>query len=114
MRSGCGCRLRSLAAAAAAAFAALAGLVASGALRSLDQWAVDNTMPFAGGSSAPPTLLESAVPLLHAQLHPLGAAIAQIVTLPGQVVISLLLVAVAARKLQRTPPGSPCGWPQSP
>lgn len=57
-------------------------------------------MPFAGGSSAPPTLLESVVPLLHAQLHPVGAAIAQIVTLPGQVVISFLLVAVAAWKLR--------------
>jgi membrane-associated phospholipid phosphatase len=66
----------------------------------LDQWAVDHTMPFAGGSSAPPTLLESVVPLLHAQLHPLGAGIAQIVTLPGQVVISFLLVAAAAWKLR--------------
>jgi membrane-associated phospholipid phosphatase len=66
----------------------------------LDQWAVDHTMPFAGGSSAPPTLLESIVPLLHAQFHPVGAAVAQIVTLPGQVVISFLLVAVAAWKLR--------------
>jgi membrane-associated phospholipid phosphatase len=57
-------------------------------------------MPFAGGSSAPPTLLESVVPLLHAQLHPPGAAVAQIVTLPGQVVISFLLVAIAAWKLR--------------
>ena len=99
-RSGYGCRLRSLAATAGAAFAALAGLVASGALTGLDQWAVDHTMPFAGGSSAPPTLLESVVPLLHAQFHPLGATVAQIVTLPGQVVISLLLVAAAAWKLR--------------
>lgn len=57
-------------------------------------------MPSAGGSSAPPTLLESVVPLLHAQFHPVGAAVAQIVTLPGQVVISFLLVAAAARKLR--------------
>lgn len=57
-------------------------------------------MPFAAGSSAPPTLLESAVPLLHAQFHPLGAATTQIVTLPGQVVISFLLVAAAAWKLR--------------
>lgn len=57
-------------------------------------------MPFAGGSSAPPTLFESVVPLLHAQFHPLGAAVAQIVTLPGQVVLSFLLVAAAARKLR--------------
>jgi membrane-associated phospholipid phosphatase len=57
-------------------------------------------MPFAGGSSAPPTVLESVVPLLHAQFHPVGAAIAQIVTLPGQVVLSFLLVAVAAWRLR--------------
>jgi membrane-associated phospholipid phosphatase len=57
-------------------------------------------MPFAGGPSQPPTFLESAVPLLHAQFHPLGAAIAQVVTLPGQVVISFLLVAAAAWKLR--------------
>jgi membrane-associated phospholipid phosphatase len=57
-------------------------------------------MPFAGGPSAPPSLLESVVPLLHAQFHPAGAAIAQIVTLPGQVVLSFLLVAAAAWKLR--------------
>lgn len=78
----------------------MAALVASGALTGLDQWAVDHAMPFADGSSAPPTLLESVVPLLHAQFHPVGAAVAQIVTLPGQVVISFLLVAAAARKLR--------------
>ena len=100
MRCGCGCRLRSVAAVSAGAFGALAGLVASGALTGLDQWAVDHAMPFAGGSSAPPTLLESVVPLLHAQFHPLGAAVAQFATLPGQVVISFLLVAAAAWKLR--------------
>jgi membrane-associated phospholipid phosphatase len=84
-----------------AAFAALAGLVASGALTGLDQWAVDHAMPFAAGLSRPPTFLESVVPLLHAQFHPLGAGIAQIVTLPGQVVISFLLVVVAAWKLRK-------------
>jgi len=90
-----------VAAAAVAAFAALAGLVASGVLNGLDQWAVDHAMPFAGGSSASPTLLESVVPLLHAQFDPLGAAVAQVVTLPGQVVISFLLVVVAAAKLRK-------------
>jgi membrane-associated phospholipid phosphatase len=57
-------------------------------------------MPFAGGPSSPPTLLESVVPLLHAQFHPLGAAVAQVVTLPGQVVISFLLLAAAARRIR--------------
>jgi membrane-associated phospholipid phosphatase len=100
VRCGCGCRLRSLAAAAAAAFAALAGLVASGALTGLDQRAVEHAMPFAGGSSQPPTLSESVVPLLHAQFHPFGSAVAQLVTLPGQAVISFLIVGAAAWKLR--------------
>ena len=56
-------------------------------------------MPLAGAPGSAPTLLESLVPLLHAGFHPVGAAVAQIVTLPGQVVLSLLLVAVAARRL---------------
>jgi membrane-associated phospholipid phosphatase len=59
-------------------------------------------MPFAGGGpSQPPTFLESAVPLFHAQFHPLGAGIAQIVTLPGQVAISFLLVVFAAWSLRK-------------
>ena len=57
-------------------------------------------MPFAAGVSQPPTFLESVVPLLHAQFHPLGSAIAQIVTLPGQVAISFLLVVFAAWRLR--------------
>jgi membrane-associated phospholipid phosphatase len=58
-------------------------------------------MQFAGAPSPPPTLAESVVPLLHASFHPLGAGVAQIVTLPGQAAISLLLVAAAAWKLRR-------------
>jgi membrane-associated phospholipid phosphatase len=57
-------------------------------------------MPFAGTPQPPPTLLESLVPLYHASFHPLGAAIAQIVTLPGQALISFLVVLVAARRLR--------------
>jgi membrane-associated phospholipid phosphatase len=85
--------------AAAAAFGVLAGLVASGATTGLDQLAVDHAMPFAGAPSAPPTSLESVVPLLHASFHPLGVGVAQIVTLPGQLVVSLLLVFAAAWRL---------------
>lgn len=58
-------------------------------------------MPLAGRPLGPPTFLESIVPLLHAPLHPAGTAVAQIVTLPGQVVVSLLLVAVAAWRIGR-------------
>jgi membrane-associated phospholipid phosphatase len=67
----------------------------------LDQWAVDHAMPLAGPPGPPPSLLESLVPLLHASLHPAGAAITQFVILPGQAVISLLLVLVAAQRLWR-------------
>jgi membrane-associated phospholipid phosphatase len=56
-------------------------------------------MPLAGAPPGPPTTLESIVPLLHAPFHPLGVAVAELVTLPGQVVLSLLLVLVAARRL---------------
>jgi membrane-associated phospholipid phosphatase len=56
-------------------------------------------MPLAGRPSPPPTTLESLVPLLHAAFHPLGVGVTQIVTLPGQVVISLVLVLIAAHRL---------------
>jgi membrane-associated phospholipid phosphatase len=81
------------------AFVALAVLVGSGAATHLDQWAVDHAMPFATVPSGPPTTLESVVPLLHAPFHPFGAGATEIVTLPGQVVISFLLVAFAAWRL---------------
>jgi membrane-associated phospholipid phosphatase len=81
------------------AVAALAGLVASGAATPLDQWAVNHAMPFAPSPSGPPTTIESVVPLLHAPFHPVGAGVTEIVTLPGQVLISLALVALAAWKL---------------
>jgi membrane-associated phospholipid phosphatase len=56
-------------------------------------------MPLAGAPSSSPTTLESIVPLLHAAFHPIGVGVTQIVTLPGQVVISLLLVLAAAWRL---------------
>lgn len=94
-------RNRLLLGTAAAAFAALAGLVASGATRGLDQWACDHLMPFAGKPAGPPSFLESLVPLLHPGWHPVGMAIAQVVTLPGQVVVSFLLIALGSWKLRR-------------
>lgn len=86
---------------AAAAFAALAGLVASGATTRLDQWAVEQAMPLAGGPGSAPSTLDSIVPFRHSPFHPLGVGVTQIVTLPGQVVFSLLLVLVAASLLWR-------------
>jgi membrane-associated phospholipid phosphatase len=56
-------------------------------------------MPLAGGPVPPPAVLESVVPLLDAPFHPAGAAVAQIVTLPGQVLVSLVLVAAAGWRL---------------
>jgi membrane-associated phospholipid phosphatase len=58
-------------------------------------------MPLAGGPGGPPTLLESVVPLYHAPFHPLGVAVAEIVTLPGQAVVSFLLIAIADGVLWR-------------
>lgn len=56
-------------------------------------------MPFAGRPGPPPTVLDSVVPLLHVSFHPFGHALAELVTLPGQVVLSFLLVVAAARGL---------------
>jgi membrane-associated phospholipid phosphatase len=56
-------------------------------------------MPLAGAPSGPPSTLESVIPLLHTPFHPLGVAVAEVVTLPGQVLISFLLVAAAAWRL---------------
>ena len=58
-------------------------------------------MPLGGHPVPPPTFLESLVPLLHAPFHPVGVGVAQIVTLPGQVVLSFLLVVVAAWRLRK-------------
>jgi membrane-associated phospholipid phosphatase len=97
---------------ATAAFVALAGLVASGAMTGLERWAAEHAMPLAGSPSSPPSALESFVPLLHAPFHPAGVAVAEIVTLPGQVVLSFLLVLAAAWRL-RTRRGVEAGvrWP---
>jgi membrane-associated phospholipid phosphatase len=60
---------------------------------------VEHALPLAGSPTGPPTTLESLVPLLHAPFHPVGVGVAQIVLLPGQVVLSLLLVLAAAWRL---------------
>ena len=82
-------------------FAALAGLVASGATAGVDRWAAEHAMPLAGAPGAPPTSLESLVPLLDAPFHPVGVGVAQVVTLPGQVILSFLLVVAAAWRLSK-------------
>lgn len=99
-------RRRSAALPLAAAYAALAGLVASGALTGLDQCAATHAMPGAGKPGPPPTFLESLLPLWHADFGGVLNGIAQIVTLPGQVLVSLALVALAAAVLRRRRPGT--------
>jgi len=52
------------------------------------------------------------VPLLDASFHPVGVGVAQVVTLPGQAVLSLLLVLLAAWRLrERGRPGAAMLWP---
>jgi membrane-associated phospholipid phosphatase len=65
-------------------------------------------MPLAGRPTPPPTFLESIVPLLDAPFHPVGVGIVEIVTLPGQVVVSLLLILAAAWRTRR--PTWPVAW----
>ena len=65
-------------------------------------------MPFACKPGPPPTLLESVVPLLHASWHGVGVAVAQVVTLPGQVVVSFLLVLLGSWRSRA--PGWIAAW----
>jgi membrane-associated phospholipid phosphatase len=85
----------------AAAFAALAVLVATGALTGIDQWAVDHLMPGRPGTQHKPTLTEAVVPLLHASWSPALDVVGNVVTLPAQVVIASVLVAVCCLLLWR-------------
>jgi membrane-associated phospholipid phosphatase len=78
----------------------MAALVASGAATGLDRWAAEHAMPLAGRPAPPPISLESLVPLLDAAFHPLGVGVGQIVTLPGQVVLSFLLIVAAGWRLR--------------
>jgi membrane-associated phospholipid phosphatase len=83
----------------AAAFAALAGLVAAGALTAVDQWGVEQLMPGAHFHAARHGLAEGLVPLLGAHWHGGLAIAANIVTLPASFAISLALVAWRSRPL---------------
>lgn len=82
----------------AGAYATLAVLVATGALRGIDQWSVDHLMPGSTPSSHRQTLAEAAVPLLHVSWRPLHA-LENLVLLPASFLVSLLLVAAACLAL---------------
>ncbi|MHB8469702.1 MAG: phosphatase PAP2 family protein [Gaiellaceae bacterium] len=92
---------RNVAVAAAVAYAALAALVAAGALDRLDQWALDHAMPWARYTPGTPTVLDAIVPLRGANLATPSQAIAQLVTLPAAFTVSLVLGAVCCVVLQR-------------
>ncbi|HZD87365.1 MAG TPA: phosphatase PAP2 family protein [Gaiellaceae bacterium] len=69
-------------------------------------------MPLAGKPGRAPTILESLVPFLHASFHSAGAAVAAVVTLPGQVLVSLGLIAVAGAVLfERGHAAAAVAWP---
>jgi membrane-associated phospholipid phosphatase len=84
---------------AAAAYAALAALVAAGELSGLDQWAVDRAMPGLRGTGHTSTTLEAIVPLLHAHWRTGWDVASNLVTLPGQSLVSLVVVALVVRRV---------------
>ena len=83
----------------ACAFAALAVLVAAGALTHVDQWAVDNVMPGANVHRHGGGVLEGLVPLLHSNWNSAYAVAANIVTLPASFLISLAIAYACSRLL---------------
>jgi membrane-associated phospholipid phosphatase len=88
--------LRSAVAALAAVYTALAVLVATGALNGADQWAIDHLMAVVGSGESP-SLVEAAVPLLHAGWHSGVSVATNIVTAPAQAFVSLAIVLVVRR-----------------
>ena len=80
-------------AALAAAYAALAVLVAAGAMNGLDQWSVEHLMPGFGDATVVSSTLEAIVPLLHSHWDTTLAAIGNVVTLPAQALISSAVAA---------------------
>ncbi|HET7572354.1 MAG TPA: phosphatase PAP2 family protein [Gaiellaceae bacterium] len=92
---------RSALAGLAASYAALAVLVAAGALTGPDRWATEHLMPGAGKPGPAPSFLESLIPLYHVSFGNAWARAAQVVTLPGQVLVSLAILAAAAEALRR-------------
>lgn len=87
-------------AALAVAYAALAVLVAAGALSRIDQWSIDHLMQGLRDNDQP-TAAEALVPLLGAHWHTALDDVANLVTLPAQALISTALVGVACLVLRR-------------
>jgi membrane-associated phospholipid phosphatase len=85
----------------AAGLAALAALVATGALNGLDQWSIDHLMPGPPGTRSEPSIAEALVPLYHASWTTGLDVVASLVTLPAQALASSALAAVCCVVLWR-------------
>ena len=90
-----------LSAALAAAYAALAVLVATGAVNGIDQWSIDHLMPGFGAATVAPSKTDAVVPLLHASWDTPLAILGNLVTLPAQAVIGSVLAGVCWLMLAR-------------
>lgn len=86
---------------AAAAFAALSVLVAAGALTRLDQWAIDHAMVNVHRAGTTPTLAEALVPLLHTDFGSPLQVVADAVTAPASLLLSLLIVGACCVTMRR-------------
>jgi membrane-associated phospholipid phosphatase len=82
-----------------AAFAALAVLVAAGALTGLDQWAVDHLMPGGAFTAHRPTVVDALVPLKTTHWHDPWSVAVNIVALPASFLIALALLVWRSRLL---------------
>lgn len=82
-----------------AGFAALAVLVATGALTGIDQWSVDHLMPGGTFTNEENGVADALIPLYGVHWNNGWSIAANIVTLPAAFLISLLLVARRSRPL---------------
>jgi membrane-associated phospholipid phosphatase len=90
---------RSAAVLLAGAYAALAALFAAGALRRLDQRAVDHWMPGIAHRPGEPGVIDSIVPLVHSRWDNGYAMAANLLTLPASLLISIVLATLLSRRL---------------
>ena len=90
-------RLRRNTALLSCAFAALAALVAVGALTRADQWAVEHLMPGESVHHVQGGVLDGLVPLLHSRWDSPYAVAANIVTLPASFLLALAIAFACSR-----------------
>jgi membrane-associated phospholipid phosphatase len=83
----------------AASFAALAALVAAGALTGLDQWAVDHVMPGARFTSERANIRDALIPFAGTRWSSGWSVAADVVTLPASFFVALALAAWRSRPI---------------